>query len=61
MRPRSRGGANSAENRRVACAACDRIKRDAPTESVDDAREYLAKFRLGLDQWFERFRIVYRA
>jgi 5-methylcytosine-specific restriction endonuclease McrA len=56
LQPRSRGGRNGADNLRVACAACDRIKRDAPTQTVDEARVMLATFRIGITRWFEKYR-----
>jgi 5-methylcytosine-specific restriction endonuclease McrA len=59
--PRSLGGSNGAKNRQVVCAACNRIKRDAPTQTVEDAREFLSRFRIDLDRWFQRYRAAFRA
>jgi 5-methylcytosine-specific restriction endonuclease McrA len=54
--PRSRGGVDAAENRRVACSACDRLKGNADVQSVEEARAYLLRFRIGLDRWFDFYR-----
>jgi hypothetical protein len=58
--PKCRGGSDGAENRHVVCAACDRIKRDAARQTVEEARQFLSRFRIGLDRWFQRYRATFR-
>lgn len=58
--PRSLGGGNTVDNLRVSCAACDRIKRNAPTATVTEAQAHLAAFRIGFGRWLQRYREAFR-
>lgn len=45
--PKSKGGTNHSSNRLVACKPCNSIKSNILFETVEEAREYIRKFKEG--------------
>ncbi len=55
MMPRSAGGRDVLSNLVAACTTCDRLKRNAPAQSIDEARRIVAERRADRAASFTRW------